>query len=94
MAKKVKCKNCLNATSWAYPKNISSENYEYAKDCLNTIKSTICCADSWNCKPRPVEHEQYCKKYKKDADEIMEKRRFKAIYCLEAQIKEYEDQNF
>ena len=41
MSKKHKCKLCAQSMQWAFPGRVTSDNYEYAKHCLNAIKSSL-----------------------------------------------------
>lgn len=63
MAKKVKCKDCENACGWSIPERISAANIDYAKYCLFLVSKTIVCERTM--KTKGVEHEQYCKYFKK-----------------------------
>lgn len=44
---------------WAFPGQITSKNYEYAKHCLDAIKNSLVCGQTN--KVKRAEHEQYCK---------------------------------
>ena len=61
MAKKVKCKNCLNMMLWALPDDVTAENIDYVKQCVGIAKKTFLCGYTMKTKHR--EHEQYCKNY-------------------------------
>lgn len=69
MAKKVKCKNCLNMMLWALPDDVTAENIDYVKQCVGIAKKTFLCGYTMKTKHR--EHEQYCKNYEPaDFDEL------------------------
>lgn len=86
MSRKVKCINCCYSGTFASPRRITEENYEYAKFLLERMKNVLYCKETG--KTKTVEHEQYCKHYIKteispNASSITE---------LEKMIEEYEKQ--
>ena len=85
MARKVKCKNCREASCFAIPWSVGKSNYEYAKHVLNTIKQVLWC-HQLN-KTKPIEHEQYCKYYHKD--DIFYSNEY-YVHKLEKMIADYE----
>lgn len=69
MAKKVKCKTCINTMLWALPDEVTSKNIDYAKHCVSVAKRSFVCGHTMKTKHR--EHEQYCKNYEPaDFDEL------------------------
>ena len=85
MAKKVKCVKCECAMSFAVPRRVTSENYNYAKHVLEIIKNRIYCGET--SKTKPIDNEQYCKHYCKRAIQYSNERDVKE---LEKLITEYE----
>lgn len=85
MSRKVKCKNCMSAGTFASPRRITKDNYDYAKYVLQRMKDTLHCTETGKCKW--VENEQYCKYYRKTEISPNEG----AIMVLEKLIKEYEE---
>lgn len=87
MSKKHKCKLCAQSMQWAFPGRITSDNYEYAKHCLNAIKNSLVCGQT--AKVKRSEHEQYCKYFipKDECDLEYDNRR---IERLEKLIKDFE----
>lgn len=87
MSKKHKCKLCAQGMQWAFPGRITSDNYEYAKHCLNAIKNSLVCGQT--AKVKRSEHEQYCKYFipKNECDLEYDNRR---IERLEKSIKDFE----
>lgn len=91
MSEKVKCKECENSMYWALPRRIGDTNIDYAKQCLSRAKRTLVCG--WTMKTKGVEHEQYCKHYRKKDDEYMkadEEDFQRQIGNLEKKIDDYE----
>lgn len=87
MSKKVKCKNCINMMLWALPDDVTAENIEYVKRCVETAKRTLLCGHTMKTKHR--EHEQYCKNYElTEFDELASYD--KMIANRERQIAEFE----
>lgn len=74
--------------SWSLPMAVNHNNYEYAKNCLVAAKSSIVCGETM--KTKPVEHEQYCKKYHKKENCFIDKYYYKEMETLERLIREYE----
>lgn len=87
MSKKHKCKFCAQSMQWAFPGQITSKNYEYAKHCLDAIKNSLVCGQTN--KVKRSEHEQYCKYFilKDECDLEYDKCR---IERLEKLIKDFE----
>ena len=87
MSRKVKCANCINASGFAIPMRVGSANYDYAKHVLGSLKRVLYCKEIG--KTKPIEHEQYCKYYKKSEYYFANQ---SDIEKLETMIAEYEKQ--
>ena len=87
MSKKVKCAECEHMMTFATPKRVDTDNYEYAKHCLEVVKRYFVC--SWSEKQKPLNNEQYCKYFLKRVREHSNEERIKK---LEDAIVEYEKQ--
>lgn len=85
MSRKVKCKNCMSAGTFASPLSITEKNYDYAKYVLKRMKDTLYCGETGKCKW--IENEQHCKYYRKTEVSPNEG----AIMELEKLISEYEE---
>ena len=94
MSTKQKCKLCEQSMRWALPERVTSNNYEYAKQCLRMVKTTLVCGHTM--KTKGINHEQYCKHFITKDERMLkfetdsEKNR---IRKLEYMIKEYEKEN-
>lgn len=87
MSKKVKCAECEYMMTFATPKRVVADNYEYAKHCLEVVKKYFVCG--WSEKQKPINNEQYCKYFLKREHEHSNEARIK---ILEDAIAEYEKQ--
>ena len=87
MSKKVKCAECEHMMTFATPKRVDADNYEYAKHCLEVVKKYFVCG--WTEKQKPLNNEQYCKYFLKRVRECSNEERIKK---LEDAIAEYEKQ--
>lgn len=87
MSKKVKCSECANMMSFATPHKVDAGNYEYAKHCLAV--ATRSCVCGLTVKIKPINHEQYCKHFRKA--EFMRSNEA-VIEKLKYAIAEYEKQ--
>ena len=87
MSKKVKCIDCEYMITFATPKRVDADNYEYAKHCLEVVKKYFVC-DITN-KQKLICNEQYCRHFLKRDSERFEETRIKR---LEDAIAEYEKQ--
>lgn len=87
MSKRVKCAECENMMTFATPKRVDADNYEYAKHCLEVVKRYFICG--WTDKQKPINNEQYCKYFLKRECEHSNEARIK---MLEDAIAEYEKQ--
>lgn len=87
MSRKQKCKLCAQSMQWVLLGQVTSKNYEYAKHCLNVVKSSLVCGQTT--KVKRVEHEQYCKYFilKDECDFEYDNHR---IERLEKSIKDFE----
>lgn len=74
--------------NWFLPRVVNHQNYEYAKICLATAKRSIVCGETM--KSKPIEHEQYCKKFHKKENSSMDNIHYKEMETLEHMIREYE----
>ncbi len=91
MSKKVKCIECHNSMHWSIPREVSEDNYEYAKLCLRIAKTSIVCGETM--KTKSIKHEQYCKKFSKKTEMDLESDSYiqKEQEKLEKMITEYEE---
>lgn len=91
MSKRVKCIECHFSSHWSLPCGVSEKNYKYAKLCLQTAKRSIVCNETM--KTKPINHEQYCKKFSKktEMDLKFEPCYLNKILELEKMITEYEE---
>lgn len=87
MSKKVKCAECEYMTTFATPKRVVADNYEYAKHCLEVVKKYFVC-EVTN-KQKLLNNEQYCRHFLKRVRECSNEERIKK---LEDAIAEYEKQ--
>lgn len=87
MSKKVKCAECEYMITFATPKRVVADNYEYAKHCLEVVKKYFVCG--WTGKQKLLNNEQYCKYFLKREHEHSNEERIKK---LENAIAEYEKQ--
>ena len=87
MAKKVKCIECEYMITFATPKRVDADNYEYAKHCLEVVKKYFVC-DITN-KQKLINNEQYCGHFMKRVYEHSNEERIKK---LEDAIAKYEEQ--
>ena len=87
MSKKVKCAECEHMMTFATPKRVDVDNYEYAKHCLEVVKKYFVCGLTE--KQKPINNEQYCKYFLKREYEHSNEARIKK---LEDAIAEYEKQ--
>ena len=87
MSKKVKCMECEYMITFATPTRVNSDNYEYAKHCLEVVKKYFVC-DITN-KQKLISNEQYCRHFLKREHERSNEARIK---ILEDAIAEYEKQ--
>lgn len=85
MSKKVKCVECEHMITFATPKRVVADNYEYAKHCLEVVKKYFVCG--WTGKQKLLNNEQYCKYFLKRERECSNEARIKK---LEDAIAEYE----
>lgn len=88
MSKKVKCGECYCLMQWMLPRGVTNKNYEYAKVCLEAVKTTGVCGITSRTKRK--DHKQYCKHFRpldklEDIDE--------GIKRLEEKIRKYEKEN-
>ncbi|MDD3253093.1 MAG: hypothetical protein PHV18_11085 [Lachnospiraceae bacterium] len=93
MSKKVKCCKCKNSMHWAIPVRVGEKNIEYAKYVLELARKSIVCGDMIPSRSRNIDHEQYCKKFKKMDDSLrenVEKCFENELLELEEKIREYE----
>ena len=51
------------------PEQVDSKNLEYAKHCLSVAKKTLLCGHTM--KTKPIEHEQYCKRFVPKSEEML-----------------------
>lgn len=87
MSKKVQCSECEYMMTFATPKRVDADNYEYAKHCLEVVKKYFVC-DITN-KQKLINNEQYCRHFLKRVREYSNEARIKK---LEEAIAEYEKQ--
>jgi hypothetical protein len=87
MSKKVKCAECEHMMTFATPKKVDADNYEYAKHCLEVVKKYFVC-EVTN-KQKLLNNEQYCRHFLKRVRECSNEARIKK---LEDAIAEYEKQ--
>lgn len=87
MSKKVKCAECEYMITFAIPKRVDADNYEYAKHCLEVVKKYFVC-EVTN-KQKLLNNEQYCRHFLKRVRECSNEERIKK---LEDAIAEYEKQ--
>lgn len=73
--------------TFATPKRVDADNYEYAKHCLEVVKRYFVCG--WSDKQKPINNEQYCKYFLKREHNHSNEERVKR---LEDAIVEYEKQ--
>ena len=85
MSKKVKCAECEYMITFATPKRVDADNYEYAKHCLEVVKKYFVC-EVTN-KQKLLNNEQYCKHFLKREHKHSNEERIKK---LEDAIAEYE----
>jgi hypothetical protein len=71
--------------SFATPKKVDADNYEYAKHCLEVVKRYFVCG--WSEKQKLVGNEQHCKYFLKREHGHSNEARIK---MLEDAIAEYE----
>ena len=88
MSKKVKCCECDCLMQWALPQEITKDNYEYAKSCLDYAKRTGVCGITSKTKLKT--HEQYCKYFEPIVLRTDENERIKR---LEEKIRKHEKEN-
>lgn len=90
MSKRVKCAECEHMITFATPKRVDADNYEYAKHCLEVVKRYFICG--WTDKQKPINNEQYCKYFLKKeyvrSNAAIIKRLENAIAEYEKQLKE------
>ncbi len=87
MSKRVKCAECEHMMTFATPKKVDADNYEYAKHCLEVVKRYFICG--WTDKQKPLNNEQYCKYFLRSEHNHSNDARIK---ILENAIAEYEKQ--
>lgn len=87
MSKKVKCAECEYMITFATPKRVDADNYEYAKHCLEVVQKYFVC-EVTN-KQKLLNNEQYCRHFLKRVRECSNVARIK---MLEDAIAEYEKQ--
>lgn len=87
MSKRVKCVECEHMMTFATPKKVDADNYEYAKHCLEVVKRYFICG--WSEKQKLINNEQYCKYFLKRQHNYSSDARIKK---LEGAITEYEKQ--
>lgn len=90
MGKIQECSKCANFTEWSLPRSVRAENYAYAKQCLETAKTTFVCGQTM--KTKGIGHKQQCKYFipEMECQEKAQECYRKEIEELEQKIKDYE----
>lgn len=89
MSKKVKCNKCSHFIEFSLPCNITEDNFENIKYCLNKAIKCGCC--EWTMKTKLRTNEQYCKHFcMSETNGILSKHREEEVNKLKKIIEKYE----
>lgn len=89
MSKKKKCTECEECMYWSLPCVVNENNIDYAKRCLHMAETTCVCGRTM--KTKGIDHEQYCKNFRKKSDVNREIEIYRDdIFKLRKAITDYE----